>query len=113
MFCDALAGPPTSWVPPCVFPSLIPPSSEYEGAHIPLEREGCLDFACTGTLVFGPTSLKRGEGLRTGLSYAVERWLGTSLGGDGDGGGWDERRMNQDQRLMIVDLRFKLRSHPQ
>jgi hypothetical protein len=41
-FRDALDGPPTSWVPPCISPSLIPllivtsSSSEHEPAHIPL-----------------------------------------------------------------------------
>jgi hypothetical protein len=40
--CDALLEPPTSWVPLRVSPSPIPLSivSEYQPAHIPLERGG-------------------------------------------------------------------------
>ena len=37
---DAPPGPPTCWVPPLLFFSPIPPSSEVEMAHIPLERGG-------------------------------------------------------------------------
>ena len=37
---DAQPGPPTCWVPPLLFLSLIPPSSKVEMAHIPLERGG-------------------------------------------------------------------------
>jgi len=37
---DALDGPPTYWVPPCVHPFPIPPSNEGKPAHIPLERGG-------------------------------------------------------------------------
>ena len=40
VFCDALDGPPTYWVPPCVRPFLIPLSNEHRPAHIPLERGG-------------------------------------------------------------------------
>jgi hypothetical protein len=39
-FRDALDGPPTCWVPPCVSVTPIPPSSNYVPAHIPLERGG-------------------------------------------------------------------------
>jgi len=39
-FRDAPVGPPTSWVPPCVPPSISPQSSQMETAHIPLERGG-------------------------------------------------------------------------
>jgi len=46
---DALHGPPTSWVPPCVCPSIIPPSSELIPAHIPLERGGA--GVCVSSLV--------------------------------------------------------------
>ena len=43
MFRDALYGPPTSWVPPCVSLSPIPPSSNDERA---LEGEGRLRLVC-------------------------------------------------------------------
>ena len=73
-FWDALDGPSTLWVPPRVSPSpipssspsLIPPSSEYEPAHIPLEREGRVGAVRAGALLVGPTSLNRGEGLLAG-----------------------------------------------
>jgi hypothetical protein len=69
-FCDALDGPPTCWVPPCVSPSPIPPSSKYVPAHIPLERGGagcgCCPFCASRVLMVEPTSLNRGEGLVTG-----------------------------------------------
>jgi len=43
-FRDALDGPPTYWVPPCVSPSPIPSSSE-DDPSIPLERRGAMASA--------------------------------------------------------------------
>jgi hypothetical protein len=53
VFHDVLYGPPTPWVPPCVSPSPIPPSSELEP----------------------PTSLWKGEGrMQRGPSFEVLIW---------------------------------------
>jgi hypothetical protein len=69
-FCDALDGPPTFWVPPCVSSPPIPPSSKYVPALIPLERGGAgaavVRFAHPEVLMVEPTSLSRGEGLVAG-----------------------------------------------
>ena len=40
VFRDALDGPPISWVPPCVSPSPIPPSSDDAPPTSLLRREG-------------------------------------------------------------------------
>jgi hypothetical protein len=65
--------------PPYVFPSPIPPSSEYVPAHIPLERGGAGAAAVLSAhprvLVIEPTSLVRGEGLVAGLLRVVGRVL--------------------------------------
>ena len=63
---NAQAGPPTSWVPPDVYPSQNPASSEIkQPTSLWKRREGCsvARVAERGVaVIFGPTSLKRGEG---------------------------------------------------
>jgi len=77
---NAQAGPPTSWVPPGVYPSQNPASSEIkQPTSLWKRREGCsvARVAERGVaVVFGPTSLKRGEGLLSRLSGMVEpKWV--------------------------------------
>jgi hypothetical protein len=100
-FCDAPDGPPIPWVPPRVPPSPIPPSRELELPTSLWKGEGQLGFdPVLGVLEIGPTSLKRGEGLRAGLLCVVE--------GEGGGSGMSGERakLNRDG----VDVSFKLRS---
>jgi len=74
-FRYALAGPPTSWVPPRISHSPIPPSSVKKTTHIPLERGGA--------------GAGRGEGLVDGRLGVVEGEIGSEgeVGGGGMGGG--------------------------
>ena len=84
-FLDAPVGPPTAWVPPCVSPSSIPPSSELE---LPSRKER---GRCSGIGIseqvqvyeLEPTSLKRGEGLIAEFQCLVE----AEMGGEGEDGG--------------------------
>ena len=79
-FRDAQAGPPTSWVPPGVYPSPNPASSEIkQPTSLWKGRQGC-SMAWVAergvVVVFGPTSLKRGEGPLSRLSGMVEpKWV--------------------------------------
>ena len=68
-------GPPISWVPPVVPQTSLP-------------------------YVDGPTSLMRGEGHLLVLSSVVGDEF-ENPDGDGDSGGRDERRINQDQQLIL------------
>jgi hypothetical protein len=74
-FQDALHGPPTSWVPPRVSPSPIPPSNDNKPPTSLWKGEGRLRprLACevAGVLFAEPTSLNRGEGLVSGRSRMV------------------------------------------
>ena len=70
-FRDVLAGPPTSWVPPGVSPSLNPSSSKNEPPTSLWRGEGRVRLGCVRACLLGvvsiePTSLERGEGLISG-----------------------------------------------
>ena len=105
-FRDALAGLPTSWVPPGVYPSSNPASSEIEPPTFLWKgRGGCSVVRVSErglAFVFGPTSLNRGEGPLSGLVEA-------EMGGKGEDGGsgmtGGRTKLNRDG----VDGRFKLR----
>jgi len=105
-FCDALDGPPTCWVPPCVSPPPIPSSSEYVPAHIPFERGGAgaaaVRSAHPGVLVVEPTSLNRGEGLVAGWLWVVVGELGWPGQGGGGGGMSEDEPTSTVMRLMSV-----------
>jgi len=83
-FLDVLAEPPIPWVTSRVSPSPIPPSKE-------LEPPTSLWKGCSGVRIaeqvqafeLEPTSLKRGEGLISGLGVVVD----DEIGGEGEGGG--------------------------
>ena len=110
-FKDAAAGPPTSWVPPGVYPSPNTASSEIESpTSLWKGRGGCCVVRVSergAPFVFGPTSLKRGEGPLSGLSRMVETEMG-GKGKDGSSGmGAGRTKLNRDG----VDGQFKLRSH--
>jgi len=106
-FRDTLAGPPTSWVSPCVSPCLNPSLSDNELPTSLWEGEGQvqLDFMslCLLALKIGPTSLNRGEGPLSRLSHVVE----SGMGGKGKGGGGGMGKTNQNQPW-CVDVSFKL-----
>ena len=105
-FCDALDGPPTFWVPPCVSLPPIPPSSKYVPAHIPLERGGAgadvVWFVHPGVLMVEPTSLNRGERLMARLLRVVAGELWWQGGGEGSGGGGGMRAISTVMRLMLL-----------
>ena len=76
-FRDVLAGPPTSWVPPGVSPSLNPSSSKNKPPTSLWRGEGRVRLGCVRACLLGvvsiePTSLERGEGLISGWLGVVE-----------------------------------------
>ena len=71
---DSLHRPPTSWVLPHASPSTIPPSSEYEPAHIPSERGGAGSFhACWSVVGWAHIPQQRG-GAPSRVGARVWRW---------------------------------------
>jgi hypothetical protein len=104
MFRDALGGPPTSWVPPCVSLSPIPPSSDDEPAHwhIPLERTnaaGCVLLSVLRHLDLSPHPSSEGRGSLPGGCV----WLAANRGGDeGSGGETDGERTNINRDAVDV-----------
>ena len=92
VFHDVLHGPPTPWVPPCDYPSPIPPSSEYDlPTSLWKGRGGCacvLASEGTNEFLIEPTSLNRGEGLAFGWLRVVR----VELEGRGRGGGGGRMR---------------------
>ena len=108
VFCNALAGPPTFWVPPCMPLAPTPPSSDNE-PPTSLERGGGLGavlLRLLGPLVIGPTSLMRGEGHLVGGIPSL--WMGWVARMVVQGG-----KANPTSTIDTVDLRFKLRSDAQ
>ena len=109
-FRDIPPGPPTSWVPPRVLRSPNAPSSNDEPpTSLGKGRGGCDGVGISGRIQafgFEPTSLKRGEGLVSGLLRVFEGEMGGKGEGGGSGMGGGRAKLNRDG----VDLQLKLRS---
>ena len=109
-FRDIPPGPPTSWVPPRVLRSPNAPSSNDEPpTSLGKGRGRCDRVGISGRIQafgFEPTSLKRGEGLVSGLLRVFEGEMGGKGEGGGSGMGGGRAKLNCDG----VDLRLKLRS---
>ena len=103
-FRDIPHRPPTSWVPPCIAPSLTPPSSDDElptslwkgMGQVWLGQSSC---TCWGCFQSGPHPSREGRGLAAWF-YAVGRVLS-----------WRGRRWWWDAEGQTNDVGFKVRSH--